>query len=143
ANLLSGGYDVILDAIDDAKAKVAIAAYCRVNKQPLVMTGGAGGRLDPTRIQSADFAKATGDRLLAKVRNQLRRDHGFPKGDKSKFGIQCIYSDEQVQKPQNEGCETDAGVTGLNCSGYGSTVCVTAPFGMAAAALVLNLLQKS
>ncbi len=138
--LLAGGYDVVLDAIDDAKAKVAIAAYCRARKVPLVMTGGAGGRLDPTRIQSADLAKATGDRLLAKVRNQLRRDHGFPKGDKSKFGIQCIYSDEQVQKPQNDSCEADAAITGLNCAGYGSSVCVTAPFGMAAAALVLNLM---
>lgn len=148
ATLLAAGYDVVLDAIDDAKAKVAIAAYCRIHQLPLVMTGGAGGRLDPTRIQSADLAKVTGDRLLAKVRNQLRRDHGFPKGEKSKFGIPCIYSDEPVQKPQPidsepESCEADNSITGLNCAGYGSSVCVTAPFGMAAAALVLNLLLKT
>lgn len=142
ATLLATGYDVVLDAIDDAKAKVAIAAYCRANQLPLVMTGGAGGRLDPTRIQCADLARATGDRLLAKVRNQLRRDHGFSKGEKTKFGIPCIYSDEPVQKPISENCDTDNSITGLNCAGYGSSVCVTAPFGMAAAALVLNLLQK-
>lgn len=146
--LLATGYDIVLDAIDDAKAKVAIAAYCCANQLPLVMTGGAGGRLDPTRIQSADMTRVTGDRLLAKVRNQLRRDHDFPKGEKSKFGIPCIYSDEPVQKPQPinsqpENCEVDNSITGLNCAGYGSSVCVTAPFGMAAAALVLNLLQKS
>jgi tRNA threonylcarbamoyladenosine dehydratase len=143
ATLLVAGYDVVLDAIDDAKAKVAIAAYCRTHQLPLVMTGGAGGRLDPTRIQSADLARVTGDRLLAKVRNQLRRDHGFPKGEKSKFGIPCIYSDEPVQKPISEDCEVDNSVTGLNCAGYGSSVCVTAPFGMAAAALTLNLLLKT
>lgn len=146
AAMLSRGYDVVLDAIDDARAKVALAAWCRAHQLPLVMTGGAGGRLDPTRIQSGDLAKATGDRLLAKVRNQLRRDHGFPKGEKSKFGIPCIYSDEQVRKPDAscaaEGGTDDNGITGLNCAGYGSSVCVTAPFGMAAAALVLNLLQK-
>jgi tRNA threonylcarbamoyladenosine dehydratase len=146
--LLSAGYDVVLDAIDDAKAKVAIAAYCRAHKLRLVMTGAAGGRLDPTRIQSADLAKVTGDRLLAKVRNQLRRDHGFPKGDKSKFAIPCIYSDEPVQKPQSidsepESCEAGNSITGLNCAGYGSSVCVTAPFGMAAAGLALNLLLKT
>ena len=148
--MLSRGYDVVLDAIDDARAKVAIAAWCRAHQLPLVVTGGAGGRLDPTRIQSGDFAKATGDRLLAKVRNQLRREHGFPKGEKSKFGIPCIYSDEQVRKP-DASCavgdepagQEDAGITGLNCAGYGSSVCVTAPFGMAAAALVLNLLLES
>ncbi|MDZ4098746.1 MAG: tRNA threonylcarbamoyladenosine dehydratase [Methylophilaceae bacterium] len=147
-HMLSQGYDLVLDAIDDAKAKVAIAAYCRAHKLPLVTTGGAGGRLDPTRIQSADMAKVTGDRLLAKVRNQLRRNHGFPKGEKTKFGIPCIYSDEPVQKPlssspEAESCEVDNSITGLNCAGYGSSVCVTAPFGMAAAALALNLLQKS
>ncbi len=141
--LLANGYDVVLDAIDDAKAKVAIAAYCRQHKQPLVMTGGAGGRLDPVRMQTADLAKTTGDRLLAKVRNQLRRDHGFPKGDKARFGIPCIYSDEQVHKPHSENCDTDSALTGLNCAGYGSSVCVTAPFGMAAAALALNHLRKS
>lgn len=141
--LLTNGYDAVLDAIDDAKSKVAIAAFCRENKLPLVMTGGAGGRLDPTRMQNADLAGATGDRLLAKVRNQLRRDHGFPKGEKAKFGIPCIYSDEPVQKPQDESCDADAAITGINCAGYGSSVCVTAPFGMAAAALVLSLLQKS
>ncbi|PKO91889.1 MAG: tRNA threonylcarbamoyladenosine dehydratase [Betaproteobacteria bacterium HGW-Betaproteobacteria-1] len=141
--LLANGYDVVLDAIDDAKAKVAIAAYCRLHKQPLVMTGGAGGRLDPARMQAADLAKTTGDRLLAKVRNQLRRDHGFPKGDKARFGIPCIYSDEQVHKPHSENCDADSALSGLNCAGYGSSVCVTAPFGMAAAALVLNHLRKS
>lgn len=143
ATFLSAGYDVVLDAIDDAKAKVAIAAYCRAHKLRLVMTGAAGGRLDATRIQSADLAKVTGDRLLAKVRNQLRRDHGFPKGEKSKFGIPCIYSDEPVRKPNTDLCDTDQTLTGLNCAGYGSSVCVTAPFGMAAAGLALNLLLKT
>lgn len=142
AALLANGYDVVLDAIDDARAKVAIAVYCRQHRQPLVMTGGAGGRFDPLRIQSADLARTSGDRLLAKVRNQLRRDHGFPKGEKSKFGIPCVFSDEQVHKPHVERCDRETALTGLNCAGYGSSVCVTAPFGMAAAALVLDLMHK-
>jgi len=139
AAMLGSGFNVVLDAIDDARAKVAIAAYCRQQNIPLIIVGGAGGRLDPTRIQSADLAKVTGDRLLAKVRNSLRRDHGFPRGEKTKFNIQAVYSDEQVQKPE-AACETDSALSGLNCAGYGSSVCVTAPFGMAAAALVLKKL---
>ncbi len=142
AQMLSQGYDLVLDAIDDAKAKVAITAWCRQNKMPLITTGGAGGRLDPTKIKTADMSKATGDRLLAKVRNQLRRDHGFPKGDKSKFGVQTVYSDEQVIKPAAS-CDADAGVTGLNCAGYGSSVAVTATFGFVAAQCALNQLLKS
>ena len=148
AEMLGVGFDVVLDAIDDAKAKVAIAAYCKQSKIPLITTGGAGGRLDPTRIKVADLAQVMGDRLLAKVRNQLRRDHGFPKAPNTKksptkFGITAVYSDEPIVQPETS-CDTQVdSITGLNCAGYGSSVCVTAPFGMAAAALTLQLiLQK-
>lgn len=134
-------FDGVIDAIDDARVKAAIAAYCRTNNLSLVMTGGAGGRLDPTRIKSADLAKTSGDRLLAKVRTTLRRDYGFPSGTKAKFGIPCIYSDEPVIRPVVLACDKeDNAITGLNCAGYGSSVCVTAPFGMAAAATMARLL---
>jgi tRNA A37 threonylcarbamoyladenosine dehydratase len=148
SEMLTAGFDVVLDAIDDAKAKVAMAAYCKQSKIPLITTGGAGGRLDPTKIKSADLAQVMGDRLLAKVRNQLRRDHGFPKAPNAKklptkFGITAVYSDEPILQPETS-CDTQVdSITGLNCAGYGSSVCVTAPFGMAASALTLQLiLQK-
>lgn len=155
-NTLLPHADVIVDCIDDAKAKVALAAYCKQQQLPLVMVGSAGGRLDPTRIQVTDLAHVNGDRLLAKVRNQLRRDFNFPKASNTKksakFGISAVFSDEPALKPaQAEAggleCEIDtpnsAGITGLNCAGYGSSVCVTAPFGFAAAQLALNQLLKS
>lgn len=152
--MLARNYDGIVDCIDDAKAKMAIVAFCKTNNIPLVTTGGAGGRLDPTRIRQADLSEVTGDRLLAKVRNGLRRDYAFPKGDDTKhktakrkaslFGITAIYSDEHVIQP-NRTCETDTeALTGLNCAGYGSSVCVTAPFGFAAAAaLIAKCLQSN
>ena len=71
------------------------------------MAGAAGGRLDPTCIKTTDLSAVTGDKLLAKVRNQLRRDYGFPKVSNAKksakFGITCVYSDELVLQP-NEVC---------------------------------------
>lgn len=147
AEMLNKNFDGVIDCIDDAKAKMAIAAYCKTHNIPFVTTGGAGGRLDPTRIRQADLSQVNGDRLLAKVRNGLRRDYAFPKAQEVKgkakpkvslFGISAIYSDEQVIQPDRS-CETDAqAVTGLNCAGYGSSVCVTAPFGFAAAAALLS-----
>jgi tRNA A37 threonylcarbamoyladenosine dehydratase len=144
---LNGGFDGVIDAIDDARAKAAIAAYCRENRLPLVMTGGAGGRLDPTRINSADLAAVTGDRLLAKVRTTLRRDYGFPRAEKARLDVPCIYSAEPVIKPlqrsadngSSDESDVDA-LTGLNCAGYGSSVCVTACFGMAASAMIIKML---
>ena len=134
-------YDGIIDAIDDARAKAALAAWCRREKRLLVMAGGAGGRLDTTRIQTADLARASGDRLLSKVRNMLRREHGFPKGEKTRFGLPCIYSDEPITRPER--CESDDALSGLNCAGYGSSVTVTAAVGFAAAGFLLNTLAKN
>lgn len=136
--------DVILDCTDDAKAKVALAHFCKMNKTTLIMSGSAGGRLDPTRIQMSDMASVTGDKLLAKVRNQLRRDHGFPKASNTKksakFELLCVYSDEPVIKPDTV-CDTgDSGVTGLNCAGYGSSVSITATFGFVLAQQAINQL---
>jgi tRNA threonylcarbamoyladenosine dehydratase len=144
AILLDRPCDVILDCTDDAKAKIALASFCKLKAIPLIMSGSAGGRLDPTRIQLSDMASVSGDKLLAKVRNQLRRDHGFPKATNTKksakFGIQCVYSDEPVIKPA-EVCDVDsASLTGLNCAGYGSSVSITATFGFVLAQQALNQL---
>jgi tRNA A37 threonylcarbamoyladenosine dehydratase len=134
--------DVVLDCTDDAKAKIALAHFCKMNKIPLIMSGSAGGRLDPTRIRLSDIASVTGDKLLAKVRNQLRRDHGFPKVSNAKkpakFGLMCAYSDEPVIKPDAV-CETDeTTMTGLHCAGYGSSVSITATFGFVLAQQAIN-----
>lgn len=141
--LLNQPYSGVIDCIDDAKAKAAIAAFCQQKNIPLVMTGAAGGRLDATRIKQADLSEVSHDKLLAKVRNLLRRDYGFSnghsaKGKSAKFGISCIYSDEEVIKPDRICEASDNAITGLNCAGYGSSVCVTAPFGFAAAGLLID-----
>lgn len=143
--ILNQNFDGVIDCIDDAKVKAAIAAFCQQKNIPLVITGAAGGRIDATRIKQADLSQVSHDKLLAKVRNLLRRDYGFAKADASKnkqekFGIQCVYSDEEVIQPDRV-CETgDTAITGLNCAGYGSSVCVTAPFGFAAAGLLIQAL---
>lgn len=145
--ILDAQYNIVLDCTDDAKAKVVLAAFCREKNIPLLTSGSAGGRLDPTRLQVDDLAFVTGDKLLAKVRNQLRRNHGFPKAHDAKssvkrkqlmFGVTCVFSDEPTIKPEQL-CETDTtGLTGLNCAGYGSSVNVTATFGFTMAQLAIN-----
>ena len=154
SKMLDFHMDGMIDCIDDAAAKAAIAANCKSTKTHLVMAGGAGGRLDPTRIKSADLANVTNDKLLAKVRNILRKEYCYTKGKdglnakQAKMGIQCIFSDEAALAPlqgsQNKASEASPlkqdAITGLNCAGYGATVCVTAPFGFAAASALLKLI---
>ena len=134
------GQDVVIDAIDQPRIKVEMILWSAKSGVPLVVTGAAGGKQDPTRIREDDLTRTEQDALLAKVRSQLRREHGFPKDIRRKFGIRAIYSDEAIQRP--ELCETGDAPQGLSCAGYGSGVCVTAPFGFFAAACALRLLTQ-
>lgn len=137
AQVLKGLPDIVVDCMDDTKTKIALAAYCKQHKLPLVMVGSAGGKLDATRLRLADLSQVQGDRMLAKVRNQLRRDHAFPKASDHKksasFGIMAVYSDEPVERPEAACDASQTGLTGLNCAGYGSSICVTASAGFIAA----------
>lgn len=129
-------FDYVIDAIDNVKAKTALIAYCREQQLPLVTIGAAGGQTDPCKIEIRDLARTEQEPLLALVRKRLRQNHGFPRGSKSKFHIDAVFSMEALTNPL--GVETSDGVSGLNCAGFGSSVVVTASFGLAAAAHVLR-----
>ncbi|MEG0826850.1 MAG: tRNA threonylcarbamoyladenosine dehydratase [Acinetobacter sp.] len=134
--LLSNPPDVVLDCIDDVKAKLALMLHCRFNKIPLIVSGGAGGKLDPLKIRVADLSKTEQDPMLAKLRSQLR-SKGICKKPKDKFGITCVYS---VDNPFSsaEVCAS----AGLRCGGYGSAVVVTSSFAMIAVSEVLKKLAS-
>ncbi len=142
------GFDYVIDAIDSVKAKTALIAYCRANAIPLITVGGAGGQVDPGKIEIRDLSRTEQEPLLALVRKRLRQQHGFPRGAKSKFGIDAVFSMEALKMPpagevcaiEGEDAADPAGVSGLNCAGYGSSMVVTASFGLAAAAHVLRKL---
>lgn len=153
--LFGGGLDYIVDAIDSVRTKTALIAWCAARGQSLITVGGAGGQLDPTRIRIDDLAFTIQDPLLSKVRAQLRKHHGFPRGPKARFKVSAVYSDEPLIYPEAAVCDIDdvaqhletspghPGPIGLNCAGFGSSVCVTASFGFAAAAHVLSTLAKA
>ena len=70
---------VVLDCIDQVRAKAALIAHCRKLKQFIVTSGAAGGRVDPSQIRTGDLGRITGDPLLSSVRYRLRKAYGFPK----------------------------------------------------------------
>lgn len=137
---------VVLDCIDQVRAKAALISLCRQRGQFVVTSGAAGGRVNPLLIKTGDLGRITGDPLLASVRYRLRKAYGFPKrGAKPgklppAFNVAAVYSDEPVKKPMAGTCEVDPQTQGLACSGYGSGVVVTASMGMAAASIALNYL---
>lgn len=136
-------YDYVLDAIDSIKPKTALLAYCKRNKIKIITVGGAGGQIDPTQIQVADLTKTIQDPLAAKLRNNLRRFHNFTKTQGRKFGIDCVFSTEQLKYPQPDGsvCEAKSSAEGpkrMDCaSGFGAATMVTATFGFVAVSRII------
>lgn len=96
-------YDVVLDAIDDREAKIALAFACH---KKLISSFGSAKRLDPTKIEVGSIWKSKGDRFGAKIRYELKK-RGFRKN------YTVIYSTEEA-----------------HCKDKGSFMGVTAAFGL-------------
>lgn len=131
--LLPQPVDVVIDACDQGRAKTALAAWALHGGVPLVIAGAAGGKRKPQAIEVDDLANATHDPLLASLRQRLRKQHGAARS--GKIGLRCVFSRESVATPGGDACDVDGS---LNCHGYGSSVTVTAAFGMACAGVALE-----
>lgn len=141
--LLGRGHDLVIDCCDAFRVKVEAIAWCRRRKLPLITCGSAGGRTDPTLVSVRDLSRTEHDALLALVRKKLREEFRFPRGPKRYFGVQAVYSRENVRYPQADGsvCGTRPG-TGeslkLDCGGgLGAATHVTAAFAFAAVSRAL------
>lgn len=135
--LLPCGVDVVIDACDQVRAKVAIAEWGLRGHAAVISVGAAGGKQQPQRVEVADLAETTHDPLLASMRQRLRKQHGAAR--QGRIGVRCVFSRESVVLPSAVCVNAETLPDGnLNCHGYGSSVTVTATFGMVAAAEALQ-----
>lgn len=104
-------YDIILDAIDDMKAKLALIEKCYPK---LISSVGSAKRLDPTKIEVRSIWKTEGDPFAAKIRAELRKR-------KFRGDFSCICSSELPRIKEK-----------------GSFVGVTGAFGLAMCSLALR-----
>lgn len=102
-------YDLVVDAIDDMKAKVALA---HAAGEKLISSTGGAKKLDPTKIELASIWKTHGDPLAKKFRYELKKS-GFH-GD-----FEVVFSPEP---PLCKELGSFVGVTGA----FGLTLCSAA-----------------
>jgi tRNA A37 threonylcarbamoyladenosine dehydratase len=147
--LLDSQFDFVIDAIDLMMQKALLIAECKKRSIPVVCCGGAGGKVDPSKIRVADIANVTRDALIHKVRTRLRNQFGFPKATNihaPKFNVEAIYFDEPVILPDTSECDTEQSNNPsmrLNCAtGFGSVTHMTATLGLFAAQRALHHLAK-
>lgn len=108
-------YDIVLDAIDDTKAKLALAQKCHTK---LISSFGSAKRMDPTKVMVSDIWKSYGDRFGAKIRYELKK-----RGFKKKYTV--IFSAEEAKSKEK-----------------GSFMGVTATFGLVMCAEAIKRLVR-
>jgi tRNA A37 threonylcarbamoyladenosine dehydratase len=149
--LLARKPDLIIDAIDNLTAKAHLIATCRERGIPLVVSGGASGRMDPTQIRISDLGEVEGDPFLAALRKLLRRKHQLPAT--RDWGIPAVHSLESPSLPVELGyddgqgfrCVCPQGENGKHtCDDrnliYGTAGFVTGSFGFACASVAVKTL---
>jgi tRNA A37 threonylcarbamoyladenosine dehydratase len=125
--------DAVIDACDQGHAKAALAAWALASATKLVVVGAAGGKRRPQDVAIEDLGLVTHDPMLASLRQRLRKFHGAAR--QGRIGLACVHSREAIAAPADAG---EVGDGTLNCHGYGSSVTVTATFGMVAAGAAIE-----
>lgn len=133
--ILYENYSYVIDAMDSPSKKCLLADKCKKRGIPLIMTGAAGGKIDPTMVKIADLSEVYNDRLLQEVRKKLRAKYGFP-GASSPMGIDAVFSIEPAKRQKNNIPDTEKAEDSNFKTGVGTVVFVTAVFGFAASSRV-------
>ena len=138
AALLRQDLTAVVDACDQTLAKFEMARHVLAEGASAphhICVGAAGGKLEAHRVEVGDLALTSHDPLLAQLRSRLRRADPQLRSSE-RIGISCVFSREAVSAPVSDAAGSGDGT--LNCHGYGSSVAVTATFGMVAAGWILK-----
>jgi len=84
-------YDYVVDAIDTLAPKIFLIYHSLKNNYKIVSSMGAGGKMDPGKIQVTDISKSYNCRLARMLRKKLHQI-GVRKG------VQVVFSPEDVDK---------------------------------------------
>lgn len=145
-------YDFVVDAIDSLKDKATLILQATRSKARFYSSMGAALKLDPLKVEVAEFRKVKGCPLARALRQRFKKRKEYPA---KKF--KCVFSEEVLTNKGNEtacGSEKclcpknreDAGKPELAnhewCSSKaqinGSLVHITAIFGLTLAGLIIK-----
>jgi len=139
--LLAPGWDWIIDCIDNVTAKLHLLETAWRGGVGVVASMGAGGRMDPTRVQVSDLMDTRVDPFARVLRKELRR-RGVGRG------VRAVWTDEPPAALDERvadcfRCICPNGDNGLHsCEDrrvvQGTVSFIPAMFGMVAAGAVIN-----
>ena len=133
-------YDYIIDAVDSLKHKISLILRACETDAVLFSSMGAALKVDPTRIEVANFWDVKGCPLASILRKKMRRAKTLPSHD-----FLCVYGDEVLHNTGDNsfGVDSDnySSESEMNLSKAvinGTTASVTAIFGFTLSGLVIK-----
>ncbi|MCM1378247.1 MAG: tRNA threonylcarbamoyladenosine dehydratase [Prevotella sp.] len=115
-------YDYIVDCIDSIKDKALLIEMATKTEAMFLSSMGAALKINPCKIQVAEFWKVKGCPLARAMRQRFKREKRYPA---KKF--QCVYGEERLSNRES-GSEV----------ANGSLMHITAIFGLTLAGLIIN-----
>jgi tRNA threonylcarbamoyladenosine dehydratase len=125
--LITKEYDYVFDCIDSVQPKQYIIVCCKQLGIRCVSSMGAGGRIDPSKVQIADLSETYNCPFAQQVRKGLKRKGVWR-------GVTAVFSSELVNR---EHCMLTEG-NRFKKSFYGTISYIPALFGLHMASVVIQ-----
>ncbi|WP_134091741.1 ThiF family adenylyltransferase [Olivibacter sp. XZL3] len=116
-----------VDAIDSITPKLSFIRQAHAKRIPFVSSMGAGGKVDPTKLEVVDISKTYNCPLAQHIRKKLKKHKIYR-------GIKVVFSSELPDK--NSLIYTDG--SNYKKSAYGTMSYIPATFGAAVASVVIR-----
>ncbi len=118
---------VVIDAVDNVTAKIALICSAQERGIPVISSMGAGNRRDPTAVRTCDIYRTCVDPLSRIMRRELRK--------RNVASLRVVCSTEQPAAPKMAAPDPE-----MKANAPASSPFVPAAFGMALAAEAIELL---
>jgi tRNA A37 threonylcarbamoyladenosine dehydratase len=125
--LITNDFDYVFDCIDSVQPKQYVIVTCKQKEIRVVSSMGAGGRVDPSKVQVADISETYNCPFAQQIRKGLKR-----KGVRR--GVTVVFSSELVSR---ENCMMTDG-SRFKKSFYGTISYIPALFGLHMASVVIR-----
>ena len=111
-------YDYVIDAIDSLRDKACLILRATQSTATFFPSTGAALKMDPTKIDVAEFWKVKGCPLAAALRRKFKHAKTFPS---RKF--RCVYSEELLSNQGDETATAECATNGADAAYHaGSTI---------------------
>lgn len=106
--LLSNRFDYVVDAIDTLSPKVFLIVNALERGYPLVSSMGAGGKLDPSKVEIGDISKSYNCNLARMIRKRLTK-FGIKKGFDVVFSSELVPREYIIETEGEQNKKTTVG----------------------------------